>query len=85
MMVSSISNDMVMIKGVSHVSPFFSDLKNATVNAIATIIAMKSAIGAAYKIPSMPNFFGRIRISGIKQTISRTIEEITACTGFPAA
>ena len=58
---------------------------NDTVNDAATSIAIKSAIGAANNIPSIPMNIGKIRINGIKQTISRIIEEITACAGFPTA
>lgn len=46
---------------------------------------MKSAIGAANKIPSIPKNTGKMRISGIKQIISRIIDEMTACIGLPTA
>lgn len=48
-------------------------------------MAIKSAIGAATNIPSMPKEIGKIIISGIKHTISRTSEVKTAKTGFPDA
>ena len=55
------------------------------VNDAATIIAIKSAIGAANNIPSIPKNRGKISISGMKHTISRIMAETMACAGFPTA
>lgn len=58
---------------------------NLTVSAAATVIEIRSAAGAANKIPSIPKNFGNIIISGIKQIMSLIIEAAIACMGLPAA
>ena len=58
---------------------------NVTVKRVATIIARKSAHGAANKIPTISKKIGRMIIKGIKQTISLIIEAITARIGLPTA
>lgn len=63
----------------------FNVLKYKTVSAAATVMAIKSAIGAANNMPSMPKNMGIMIISGMKQIISRIIDDIIACTGFPTA
>ena len=46
---------------------------------------MKSATGAAIKIPSIPKKTGSVHMSGIKQKISLINDVKTANTGFPTA
>jgi len=48
-----------------------------------TIIERTSAIGAAYKIPSIPKYIGKIITPGIKNIVSRESDNRIACTGFP--
>lgn len=58
---------------------------NEAVKAAATSIAIKSAIGAANRMPSIPKNSGKSRINGMKHTISRIIDERTASAGLPTA
>ena len=64
--------------------------KNEIVSIRITTIATKSEIGAAYKIPLIPvptsapsKTEGNIIAYGVKQTISRITDAITAYLDFP--
>ena len=58
---------------------------NCTVIAIITREAIRSAMGAAYRMPLIPKNRGRMITRGTKQMISRVREEITAWMGLPTA
>ena len=80
---------------VSNVSGLLSStltifLKNVTVNVKMTNIEMKSAIGAAYKIPFIPaptsllsNKLVKINTNGVKHKMSLTNEATTARIDLP--